>query len=396
MRIDHLDVINLRFDYPNRHGFESSGGITSSRVTSIVVVHTDTGATGVGSVYSHPGLVSLIVKGHLEPLLRGADPRDVETLWTKMYNWTRWYGRKGAAMSAIGGLDVAFWDLRAQDRGRPLWSLLGAERGACPAYASALLWNTPAGLAAEAERHLSRGFRRMKMRLGKSEDYDMTAVQTVRRAIGREHDLLCDASMRYHVELARRIGRMLADQKVFWFEEPFAPEDIAAYAELRGTVGVPIAAGENEFGAQGFAELIERKAVDIVQPDASRCGGITEVLRVAELAAQAGLKVAPHSWSDAIAILANAHVVASLPHGLTVEIDQTGNPFVEELLTEPLHIVDGQVQLSERPGLGIELDWKVVERMRMPDPLSLPDGSYSDMVFGPDWNRPFGPYVERS
>ena len=396
MKIDHIDVINLRFDYPGMHGFESSGGVTSSRVTSLVVVHTDTGATGVGSAYSHPGLVYLTIKGQLEPLLQGSDPREVETLWKKMYDWTRWYGRKGAAMSALGGLDVAFWDLRGQALGRPLWSLFGAERGACPAYASALLWNTPAGLAAEAQQHLTRGFRRMKMRLGQSEEYDTAAVQAVRQAIGPEHDLLCDASMRYHVELARRIGGVLAEQRVFWFEEPFAPEDIDAYAALRGTVAVPVAAGENEFGTQGFAELIQRQAVDIVQPDASRCGGISEVRRVADLAARAGLRVAPHSWSDAVAILANAHVVASLPHGITVEIDQTGNPFVEELLVEPLQVVDGQLRLGDRPGLGIELNWKVVERLRMSNPLQPPDGCDSDMVFGPSWNRPFGPYRERT
>lgn len=396
MRIDHIDVLNLRFDYPNMRGFESSGGITSSRVTSLIVVHTDQGARGVGSAYSHPGLVYLTIKGHLEPLLKGADPRDVETLWTKMYNWTRWYGRKGAAMSALGGLDVAFWDLRGQSEGRPLWSLFGAEQGSCPAYASALLWNSPQGLAAEAEKHLQRGFRRMKMRLGQGEEYDLAAVKAVRQSIGPDHDLLCDASMRYHVDLARRVGRELANQRVFWFEEPFAPEDLDSYAALRGSVNVPIAAGENEFGVQGFAELIRRKGVDIVQPDASRCGGITEVRRVADLAAEAGLKVAPHSWSDAIAIVANAHVVASLPHGLTVEVDQTGNPFVEELLEEPLIIADGRLQLSDRPGLGIELNWQTVERLRMADPLSMPPGSYSDMVFDPEWNRPFGPYVERS
>jgi len=394
MKIDSIDVINLRFEYPNLHGFQSAGGITGSRLTTLVLVHTDTGATGVGSVYSHPGVVYLTIKGQLEPLLRGQDPREVESLWEKMYKWTRWYGRKGAAVSAIGGLDIAFWDLRGQSLQRPLWSVFGGEKGQCPAYASALLWNTPSGLAAEAQKHLSRGFRRMKMRLGKSEEYDIAAVNAVRQAIGPDHDLMCDASMRYHLELARRIGRHLAEQRVFWFEEPFAPEDLEAYSALRGTIGVSVAAGENEFGRQGFAELIQRRAVDIVQADASRCGGITEVRRVAELAGQAGLRVAPHTWSDAVAVTANAHVVTSIPHGLTVEVDQTGNPFIEELLVEPIRVTDGILQLSDRPGLGIQLNWNTIDRLRMKDPLQIPDGCYSDMLFGPEWFRPFGPYVE--
>ena len=396
MRIDHLEAIHLLFEYPNRAGFTSAGGVTSGRLTTLVKVHTDDGRSGIGSIYSHPALVDPILTGQLAPLLKGEDPREVEMLWQKMYRWTRWYGRKGAAMSAIGGLDTAFWDLRGQAEQKPLWKLLGGEQPSCPAYASALLWQTPEQLAAEASRHIERGFRRMKMRLGKSEAEDIEAVRAVRGALGPRHDFMVDASMRYNVSLARRIGNVLAENRVFWFEEPFEPEDVDSYAALRGTVGVPVAAGENEFGLQGFRELVRARAVDIVQPDASRCGGISEVLRVAQLAAEAGLKVAPHSWSDAVAIFANAHVVAGLPHGLTVEVDQTGNPFVDELLVEPLHVADGRLQLSDRPGLGVELNSAVIERYRMRDAATIPDGHYSDMVFGKTSYRPAGPYREQS
>jgi D-galactarolactone cycloisomerase len=394
MKIDRVECINLKFDYPNRHGFESAGGVATSRVTSLILVHTDRGPTGIGSAYSHPALVKIVVD-QLSSLLAGRDPSDVEAIWDLMYGWTRWFGRKGAAMTALGGIDVALWDLRGKTLGKPIWRLLGGEQASCPAYASALLWNTFDGLAAEAERHIARGFRRMKMRLGRSEEYDIGAVQTVRRTIGQKHDLMCDASMRYHLALAQRIGRALADQKVFWFEEPFPPEDLDSYAALRSTVSAPIAAGENEFGVQGFRELIERRAVDVLQADASRCGGITELRRIADMAWKANLKLAPHTWSDAVAIMANAQVVAAAPHGLTVEVDQTGNLFVEELLVEPLTIADGCLQLSERPGLGVELDWNAVERLRMTDPLAVPDGWYSDMIFGQHDHRPAGPYQEK-
>lgn len=394
MRIDHIECINLLFNYPNRHGFESSGGITTSRVTSLVLVHTDQKEVGIGSAYSHPALVQIVVR-QLSALLRGYDTADVESIWEKMYGWTRWFGRKGAAMTALGGIDVALWDLRGKSLDKPVWQLLGGSEASCPAYASALLWNTMDGLAAEATRHLERGFRRMKLRLGRDEEYDTSAIASVRKAIGANHDLMCDASMRYHLALACRIGRVLAEERVFWFEEPFSPEDLDSFAALRSTVRVPIAAGENEFGTQGFRELIERKAVDIVQADASRCGGITEVCRVADMAHKAGLKLAPHSWSDAVAIMANAQVVAATPHALTVEVDQTGNPFVEELLVEPLAVKNGRLQLSLRPGLGIELNQAAVEKYRMLDPLSVPDGWYSDMVFGQADNKPAGPYRER-
>jgi L-alanine-DL-glutamate epimerase-like enolase superfamily enzyme len=396
MKIDHIDVINLRYEYPLEQRFTYAGGVCTGRLSSLILVYTDTGPVGVGSAYSHPGLVWLVVKQQLEPLLRGRDPREVEFLWDRMYAVTRWYGRKGAAMSALGGLDVAFWDLRGKAQGKPVWALLGGQRASCPAYASALLWKPDVPmLAAEARRHLARGFRRMKMRLGRSEEYDTEAVHTVRKAIGKDNDLMADASMRYHVTLAQRIGRVLEDQRAFWFEEPFQPEDIDSYRELRCRIRVRIAAGENEFGAQGFRELVRAGAVDIVQPDASRCGGISEVVHVAKLAAAEGLSFAPHTWSDAVAVMANAQAVAAFPNGLTVEIDQTGNPMIDELLAVPLQVKDGLLHLSDRPGLGVELNQKVVERLRMPDPLTIPDGFYSDMVFGTEGLGPTPPYPEK-
>lgn len=383
MRIDHVEAIALRCEYPPQRRFRYAGGVCTGRVTSVVLVHTDTGRTGIGTAYSHPGLVQLVVEGQLAPPLLGEDPREVESLWRKMYELTRWYGRKGAAMTALGAVDTALWDLRGQALDQPVWKLLGGERATCPAYASSLLWKDEVGqLADEATGHLQRGFRRMKMRLARSEEYDTAAVAAVRQAIGDEHDLMVDASMRYTLPHARKMGEFLSAQGVFWYEEPFAPEDLDSYASLRGTVGVRVAAGENEFGCQGFRELIRGRCVDIVQPDASRCGGITEVARVANLAREAGVAWAPHSWSDAVAIIANAHLVAARG-GLTVEVDQTGNPFVEELLVEPLEIRDGMLTLGDRPGLGVRLREETIARYRMSNPLEIPDGSYSDMAFGP-------------
>ncbi|MGE0605680.1 MAG: mandelate racemase/muconate lactonizing enzyme family protein [Pirellulales bacterium] len=393
MKIDHIETLHLRYPYPAEKCFKYAGGTCTGRLTSLVLVHTDGGKTGVGAAYSHPGLVELVVKHQLEPLLKGRDPREVETLWDFMYRLTRWYGRKGAALTALGGIDTALWDLRGQAAGQPVWKLLGGTRPACPAYASALLWNTLPALAAEARGHIDRGFRRVKMRLARSEEYDTSAVEAVRQAIGPDHDLMADASMRYDLPLARRIGKVLAANKVFWYEEPFQPEDFENYSLLRGTVGVPLAAGENEFGLQGFRELIRERAVNIVQPDACRAGGISEVVRVGQAAAAAGLRVATHTWSDAPTVIANAHAVSAMPNGVTVEIDQTGNPFIDELLAEPLRVIDGQLQLSQAPGLGIELNRTVVDRYRLSDSFNIPPGNYSDMLFGPEHYTP-GPAYE--
>jgi D-galactarolactone cycloisomerase len=145
---------------------------------------------------------------------------------------------------------------------------------------------------------------------------------------------------------------------------------------------VRIAAGENEFGVQGFRELIEGGCVDIAQPDVSRCGGVSETLKIAKLAAQHGLGVATHTWSDAVAIVANAHVVAAVDNGITVEMDRTGNPMIDELLVEPIRVADGHLRLSDAPGLGVELSKQVIERYRIDPYTDLSDGQYSDMAFG--------------
>ena len=382
MKIEHVEAVNLLCQYPENDRFQYAGGVCTNRLTTLILVHTDTNFVGIGSVYSHPALIYLIVRDQLNPLLIGEDPCNVEELWKKMYGLTLWYGRKGVAMSTLGGVDTALWDLRGKSVGKPVWELLGGERKTCPAYASGLLWNDVDKLAEEAGQYIERGFRRVKMRLARSEEYDTSAVLAVRKAIGMDHDVIVDASMRYHFELACRMGNFLKEQKVFWYEEPFAPEDIDSYVALRQVVDVPIAGGENEFGLQGFREVIRAKALDIVQPDASRCGGISEVWKIAEMAEESGLGVATHSWNDAVAIMANAHVVAAMSNGVTVEVDQMNNPFVNDLLVKPLQIESGELQLSHAPGLGVELDLEVVDKFRLGDPLAIPDGVYSDMMFG--------------
>ena len=397
MKIAAFEVINLHAEYPDRKGFLYSGGLVTSRVTSLVRVTTESGLTGLGAAYSYPDLVRIIIERHLGPLLIGDDPQEVEALWDKMYRLTRWYGRKGVALSALGALDMAFWDLRGKASGTPVYKLLGAERDTVPAYASGLFWHDELKqLEMEATRHLERGFRRVKMRLGHSQAYDEAALEAVRRAVGSEGDILVDGSHRYQLDTAERLGKLLAAQKVFWFEEPFPPEDIDSYAALRPRLSVPLAAGENDFGVQGFREMFRAGALDIAQPDACRAGGITECLRIGRMAAETDVQIATHTWSDAVALMANAHLVAALPNGITVEVDQTGNPFIEELLEEPLLIRDGLLRLPDAPGLGIELKEATVERLTLPPDQPIPEGNYSDLIFGPNYLSDSPPYESTS
>ena len=393
MKIAKIEVITLRYEYPTGQEFQFAGGYCNGRLSCLVLVHTDAGVTGLGSVYSHPGLVTAIIEDHLQPVLLGQDPLQVEQLWDCCYRLTRWYGRKGVALSALGGVDTALWDIRGKAAGKSVSELLGGERRQVPAYASALLWrDDPEELGLEASRHLAGGYRAMKMRLGRSYEYDRAAVRIVREVIGPDNRLMIEGNARYNLSQAERIAAEYRAAGVYWLEEPFPPEDLDSYLALRPNLGLPLAAGENEFGLQGFRELVNRAVVDILQPDCSRAGGITECRRIGLLAEENGLQVATHTWSDAVALVANLHLIASLPTGMTVEIDRTGNPFIDELLVTPVRVVDGKIAVPQGPGLGIELNRVALERFRLPKGAVVPNGNYSDMVFGRDYFTPAAPY----
>jgi L-alanine-DL-glutamate epimerase-like enolase superfamily enzyme len=222
----------------------------------------------------------------------------------------------------------------------------------------------------------------MKMRAGRDGDYDQAAVEAIVAAIGPDGRLAVDGTQNYTGASAEAFAGVLARNRVLWFEEPFPPEDIDAYVELRRRIDVPIAAGENEFGVQGFRELLRAGAIDIAQPDAARAGGITECRRIAQLSESSGVPIVTHTWNDAIAVMANAHVVAASPNGLMVEVDRTGNPFLDELTKDPLPMAGGTLTLPDAPGLGIELDDAFIHRHRVRDGQGVADGNYADMVFG--------------
>jgi len=392
-RIADVEVLVLRYEYPADRGFRFAGGYCSGRLSCLVRVRTDDRIEGIGSVYSHPELVRTIIEGDLRDFLVGEDAEQIESLWQKCYAVTRWFGRKGAAISAVGGVDTALWDIRGKRAGKPVHQLLGSRRNHLPAYASALLWkNDPSELGLEANRHLTDGFRAMKMRLGKNYAYDRAAVEIVREAIGPDKRLMIEGNSRYSLSQVESLAPIFRSRNIFWLEEPFPPENPDNFLALRPKLGIPLAAGENEFGVQGFRELIDHQVVDIIQPDCSRAGGITECRRIGELAVRRGLQVATHSWSDAVALVANMHLVASLSNGLTVEVDRTGNALVDQLLAEPLKVEEGMIRLPDRPGLGVDLNKDALARYTWPRGARIPPGNYSDLVFGRDYYCPAAPY----
>ena len=376
MRIDSVSAYPLRCIL--KQPFAYSQKWFRHRTALLVKVVTDEGVTGWGEVFCHdagPALAAIIERVY-RPLLVGRDALAREVIWETLYNWTRDYGQKGLTTAALSGIDIALWDIAGKVAGLPVCKLLGGNfRDQVQAYATGMYLTEkamadPAVLAQEASAYVEQGFRAVKMKVGFGLQRDIANVASVRKAIGDEVSLMVDANHACDVATAIRLGRVLQDQRVAWFEEPVVPEDIEGYCAVRHALDVPIAGGEAEFTRYGFRSLIERGAVDIVQPDICITGGISETKKIATLAQTWHVRCIPHVWGTGVAIAIALHVIATLPdeppslHSLPplLELDRTENPLRDEILVTPLQLKAGSMKVPEGPGLGVEVDESVIEK----------------------------------
>ena len=310
------------------------------------------------------------IRAELGPPLVGRDPRDVTAIWESMYSGTRAHygprhgrafpvvGRRGVTVSALSGIDIALWDLLARSVDLPLWRLLGGRyRDRIPAYASGG-WAPVGAIGAQLARYVERGHRAVKMRVGlqdRSVDDSAARVREVRRTLGPDISVMVDAHGTWSVREAQRFARKVEDCDLAWLEEPVSPDDVRGQAEVRTATDIPIASGESEQTRFGFRDLVDARAVDVLQPDPAIAGGITETLRIAALAAAHGLVLAPHLWGSAVLLAAGVHLAVAVPCVTTVEFTRGDNPLLNELVEEPFDLVDGHLVAPESPGLGLTL-----------------------------------------
>jgi L-rhamnonate dehydratase len=345
----------------------------------VIKVHTDEGIVGIGEVDSAPEAVRALVErrsshaiaGSLHDLLVGEDPRDVERLWQKMYRGLIYIGRRGIALHALSGIDIALWDIRGKAEGKPVHELLGgAKRDEVRAYASMLMPDTPEETAERVGALCDDGFTAVKLGwgpLGKDPKHDVELAAAAKEAAG-DCEILIDAGLGYggDAKTAIDVARELEQIGIFWLEEPFEPDEYEAYAELADAVDIRVAAGEQDTTRWGFRELIERGHVDLVQPDVTRCGGITEWLRIAELARERGVETVPHAWKSGIIKAASLQCNAVIPDALFQEYCVADTPINQTLTRERLPVEDGGcVRIPTAPGIGVTLDDDVVERYRV-------------------------------
>ncbi|HSG76292.1 MAG TPA: mandelate racemase/muconate lactonizing enzyme family protein [Burkholderiales bacterium] len=377
-----VDVRTHCLASPLETPFAFSQGWVKSRGACLVEVQTDAGFSGWGEALCQglqpPQIAAAAIESALKPLLIGADPLQLEPLWQRMYMHTRDYGMKGALMAAISGVDIALWDVAGKHLGQPVWRLLGgAHRERVQIYATGFYRVKGQGeaprLADEAEQRAAEGFRFLKIKLGFGVADDLAVMQAVARAVeGKGLRMMIDTNHAYGVADAVRLGRALAPLDLRWYEEPVAAEDLAGYRELRAKLEVPIAGGENEFGAWGFRSLLEARAVDIAQPDVCAAGGFTACRHIAALALAHGVQVNPHVWGSSVGQVASLHLACALPLANpslfadepVFEYDCSSHPFRETLIDKPLRQREGWLERPEGPGLGIEVDRKALERFR--------------------------------
>lgn len=364
-----IHIVKSPLDEP----FAFSQGWVHTRSATLVEVNTNTGLTGWGEAFVQgleaPEIAAAAITHAFAPLLQGENPLDTERLWFDMYNRSRDFGRKGAVMAAISGIDIALWDIAGQFYNVPIYQLLGgAFRTSLQPYATGFYRLSGQGeqdrLAEEALRHFDNGFSLMKVKLGFGVSDDIAVMKAIANALGsREVGLMVDANHAYGRQEALYLGEALSDYDLRWYEEPVVPEDIESYVALRSRLPMAIAGGENEHGLYGFRSLFAAGALDIAQPDIGSCGGFTAARHIMNLAMSFGVEVNPHVWGSAVAQAASVQWLAAIPnchHSLyprqpVLEYDQSSHPFRRELTTASLEMREGHIAVPDKAGLGIEI-----------------------------------------
>jgi D-galactarolactone cycloisomerase len=368
MKITQITAAGLRGETPK--GGWSNEIKPADCVHTLIMVSTDEGLTGWGSVFTNDALVKAAL-GVLEPFYEGENPLEPERVSEKLGQHTSWMGHGGSITHTISGIDIALWDIFGKATKQPISRLLGGRyRERVRPYAS-ILMDQPEPLADHLRAAQAQGFRAFKIGWGPfgkvSNRLDEQIVQAARSAIGPDSLLMVDAGAsdafwRQNYKWALRTAEMLAEYDVFWFEEPLSPDNLPDYILLRENSPVPIAGGEVITRRQSFIPWLQKRAFDIVQPDVTKVGGISDERRIAWMAEENGVRFVPHGWNTALGLAADLQLTSAMPHADMVEY-LTGSVFIDGLTTTKWQLdCDGMLAVPDGPGLGIDLDLDAVKK----------------------------------
>jgi L-alanine-DL-glutamate epimerase-like enolase superfamily enzyme len=354
IRIEHYSVPSSLF--AKNDVTDTTHHIPSLEII-IARIQTDTGIEGIGYTYTtgHNALtVKQMIIEEIIPVYLHQPLRQYDYLWNKAWWNTHWAGRGGVSTLAVAAVDIGVWDALAKAAGLPLYKFIGEHRTGIQAYGSGVnLSYSLDELLEETKEHMQSGFVGVKIKVGMPDiEEDVERLKAVRKLIGNRVKIMVDANMGWHMNEAIMRTNALREIGLAWIEEPFIPEDIDSHAFLGKIAGIPIAAGENLYSKFQFNDYFAKQAIQVVQADVIRCGGITEWLKVARLAEVYNLPMAPHFVVDLhvslLCAIPNAYIAENLPWFHPVQID-------------PIRTTDGILRPKDIPGHGIEFDWKLIK-----------------------------------
>lgn len=335
------------------------GEIRAFELNTVRLTDAD-GAEGVGYTYTvgrNGAAVDALLARELVELFAGEEADEIERLWQKAWWALHYGGRGGPVVLAMSAFDMALWDLKAKRARLPLWNFLGGFDARVPCYAGGIdLDMSLDQLIRQTDDNLARGFRAIKMKVGRQQlAEDVARVKAMRAHLGDGFPLMADANMKWSVDVAIRAARALQPFGLIWLEEPTLPEDPQGHARVLREGGLPIAAGENLRTLWEFKQYIDCGGVTFPEPDVTNCGGVTSFMKIARLAEAFSLPVTSHGAHDV-----SVHLLAACPNRSYLEVHGFG---LERYIAEPLRIEEGCAIAPDRPGHGVTFDWKTLERL---------------------------------
>lgn len=379
-------VLDTGKNYPDPNEAAEAHGV---RYVALIKITTDEGITGWSDIETQPHVGKQIVEApsggaigfeSIRAALVGEDPMERERLWQKMNRYLAYYGRQGAGMQMISGADIALWDIAGKATGQPICKLLGAQyRDRVKVYASTLFRPTPDAMKAAVAEYLAHGFRAIKFGwgvFGYDLKQDIALVKAARAEAGPDVDLMVDAGW-YGTSFANpykprpladwiRLVKALEEVDVFWLEDFLHPDNFAGYgAVAEHTTTLRLAAGEQLAGYEAFERLATEGKVHTLQPDLSRCGGLTVGKQIADLTVRRQIDCVPHAWLTDLLKAASLHLNAYSMNSLYLEYNVSTASLLNRLCVEPIRMVDGSVPVPAGPGLGVTVDEALIERYRI-------------------------------
>lgn len=332
----------------------------TGQVSTLVIVESNDGAIGYGEAFGlpHAGAATAIINGVIAPVLIGAEIGDPNEMLGDLERYfTAMGSTRGPAIEALSGVDIALWDLKARAAGLPLATLLGGSPGPVATYVSPVGFQDHPDKSARAARaYLDQGYTAIKLKVGRGLAIDIDHIAAVRGEMGSDKALYLDANCAYDVPTAIAVAKALAPYNIGWFEEPVPPDDPQALAEVRRASPVPVAAGENDFTLAAHAKLVAADAVDFLQPNISRAGGVSGLMAIGALCARSGILMAPHGVGSCVAVSAAVHTCRAAPAVHVYEANRLLNPLRDNMAVRPLVTEAGQLVAQDFPGHGGEPD----------------------------------------